>query len=172
MNELHRVEPELSISLPFCELHVHLEGTLEPDTIFDLAERKGMTLPYPNRADLVAAYDFADLGSFLALYYENLRVLDQESDFEQLAFRYLMRAHRGGVRHAEVFVDPQAHLLRGIPVEVVLGGVAKGSEAAEKACGITASVIVCILRDQPVASAAAMLDDVLNSGVPGRGNRA
>lgn len=152
--------------LPFCELHVHLEGTLEPGTIFDLAEQKKLALPYETREELAAAYDFADLGAFLDLYYQNMRVLDQGSDFAQLAFRYLMRAHRGGVWHAEVFVDPQAHLQRGIPVAVVLTGVANGIEAATAACGITASIIVCVLRDQPAHDAAAMLDDVLASGVP------
>jgi len=170
MNELRPAEPDQAqaerATLPFCELHVHLEGTLEPDTIFDLAERKGMTLPYANLAELSAVYNFSDLGSFLDLYYDNLKVLESQDDFEQLAFRYLTRAHQAGVAHAEIFVDPQAHLLRGVPVTAVLSGVTRGITAATAAFGISASIIVCVLRDQPVASAAAMLDDVLSSGFP------
>lgn len=166
MNELRARAHDPSPQLPFCELHVHLEGTLEADTIFDLAEQKNLALPYASRADLAAAYEFADLGSFLDLYYLNMRVLDRESDFALLAFRYLMRAQQGGVCHAELFVDPQAHLQRGIPVAVVLAGVATGIAAATAACGITAAIIVCVLRDHPVRDAAAMLDDVLNCPVP------
>jgi adenosine deaminase len=166
MNENQRSGRVNRTPLPFCELHVHLEGTLEPGTIFDLAERKGMSLPYSSRADLSAAYDFADLSSFLDLYYQNMSVLTHEDDFEQLAYAYLARAHQAGVAHAEVFVDPQAHLVRGVTVAAVLGGVTRGIEAATIAYGITASVIVCVLRDHTVASAAAMLDDVLASGYP------
>jgi adenosine deaminase len=166
MNENERSEPVTRTRLPFCELHVHLEGTLEPGAIFDLAERKGLSLPHNSRAELSAAYEFADLSAFLDLYYQNMSVLTHEDDFEQLAYRYLARAHQAGVAHAEVFVDPQAHLVRGVSVAILLRGVTRGIEAARIAHGITASVIVCVLRDHSVASAAAMLDDVLASGYP------
>lgn len=154
------------VPLPFCELHVHLEGTLEPSTIFDLAKRKRIALNFGSRSELAAAYDFDDLGSFLELYYQNMSVLTEEDDFELLAFSYLARAHKAGVVHAEVFVDPQAHRGRGVSVAAILGGVTRGIETAHAAFGITAAIIVCVLRDHPVASAAAMLDDVIASGIP------
>lgn len=150
--------------LPFCELHVHIEGTLEPATIFALARAKGLRLPYASEQELAQAYRFADLQSFLNLYYENMQVLQTEEDFFELAAAYLRRAHAGGTVHAEMFVDPQAHSKRGIPESVVLAGLHRAIDAVGRETGITASIIVCILRDDPVIEAERMLDRVLESG--------
>ena len=151
--------------LPWCELHVHIEGTLEPATIFALARAQGVTLPYASEADLARAYQFTDLQSFLNLYYENMRVLQHEEDFFELAAAYLRRAHAGGVVHAEMFVDPQAHFTRGIPESVVLAGLHRAIDTVYAETGITASIIVCILRDHPVDEAERMLDRVLETGL-------
>ncbi|SDZ09632.1 adenosine deaminase [Herbiconiux ginsengi] len=150
--------------LPFCELHVHIEGTLEPATIFELAAAKDIRLPYADEAELAALYDFSDLQSFLDLYYANMQVLQTEDDFEALGAAYLRRAGAAGVVHAEMFVDPQAHSVRGIPESVVLAGLHRAIAAVGAETGITASIIVCVLRDQPVDSAERMLDRVLESG--------
>ena len=101
--------------LAFAELHVHLEGTLEPELIFTLAERNGVRLPYRNVEELRSRYAFADLQSFLDLYYSNMQVLRTEEDFADLTDAYLRRARRAGVAHAEVFLDIQAHTERGSP---------------------------------------------------------
>lgn len=150
--------------LPFCELHVHIEGTLEPATLLALARAKGMTLPYATLEEVEGAYRFTDLQSFLDLYYDNMRVLRTEQDFFELGAAYLRRAHAGGVAHAEMFVDPQAHSRRGVPEAVVLGGLHRAIESIGKETGITASIIVCILRDEPVDEAERMLDRVLETG--------
>ena len=152
--------------LPFCELHVHIEGTLEPATIFSLAADKGIELPYRNPEELARRYDFANLQSFLDLYYDNMRVLETESDFSSLTLAYLHRAHRAGVVHAEIFVDPQAHRSRDVPEAVVLTGVQQGIDAARDSLGITAAIVVCVLRDQSLHSAEQMLEAVLTTGVP------
>ncbi|MGO4689179.1 adenosine deaminase [Glaciibacter sp. 2TAF33] len=152
--------------LPFCELHVHVEGTLQPAAIFDLAERNQLTLPYRDVNDLARRYEFTDLQSFLDLYYDNLSVLIEERDYYDLALRYLTRAHAAGVRHVELFVDPQAHNMRGVPTGSVLGGVSKAITQATELYGLTAEIIVCVLRDQPVAAAHRMLESVLASGIP------
>jgi adenosine deaminase len=145
---------------------VHIEGTLEPATIFQLAKAQGITLPYESVDDLAGRYRFSNLQSFLDLYYENMLVLRRESDFHALTAAYLSRAHQAGVAHAEIFVDPQAHSLRGVPEAVVLSGVSSAMRDAESQFGITSSIIVCVLRDQPVESAERMLDAVLDAGVP------
>ena len=150
---------------PFCELHVHIEGTLEPATIFALAAAKGLPLPYATEEELTAAYRFGDLQSFLDLYYDNMRVLQNDDDFFELGAAYLRRAHAGGVVHAEMFVDPQAHSRRGVPEHVVLRGLQRAIDVVGSETGITAAIIVCILRDEPVDEAARMLDRVLESGV-------
>jgi len=153
-----------SAGLPFCELHVHIEGTLEPATIIALAGSKRIALPYADEAELAAAYDFDDLQSFLDLYYENMQVLRTEDDFFELGAAYLRRAHAGGVVHAEMFVDPQAHSARGVPETVVLAGLHRAIRTIGAENGITASIIVCVLRDQPVDDAHRMLDRVLDTG--------
>jgi adenosine deaminase len=134
--------------LPKAELHVHIEGTLEAELAFELAERNGIELPYRDPAELRSAYRFTDLGSFLKLYTELAVVLRTERDFAELTEAYLTRAAAQGVRHAEVFFDPQGHLARGVPIEVVVDGVAGALESAPERHGITTGLILCFLRDQ------------------------
>jgi adenosine deaminase len=147
--------------LPTAELHVHVEGTLEPELAFRLAARNGVRLRHASLAELRAAYAFADLQSFLDLYYELAEVLRQPQDFTDLAEAYLARAAAQGVRHAEVFVDPQAHLARGVPLEVVMDGLAAAFDGAEARHGVSARLIACFLRDRDPAEAEALLPRLL-----------
>lgn len=151
-------------ALPKAELHLHLEGTLEPSTIFQLAERNRIRLPYADVDDLAARYRFNDLQSFLDLYYANMATLQTAEDFADMTEAYLARAAVGGVRHAEVFLDPQAHTDRGIPLEAVLEGVTSALATAEPRHGISTGLIVAILRDHSAESAMTTLDAVLGSG--------
>jgi adenosine deaminase len=143
--------------LPKAELHLHIEGTLEPELMFALAERHGVTLPYASVDELRAAYDFADLQSFLDLYYAGTDVLRTEQDFFDLTAAYLRRAAADGVLHVEPFFDPQAHLPRGVPLESVIGGITRALEWGERELGITWRLIMCFLRDRPAEEAMALL---------------
>src|SRR4051794_7348624 len=127
-------------ALPTAELHVHIEGTLEPELAFELARRNRVRLRHPDLAALRRAYSFSDLQSFLDLYYELNEVLQQPQDFTDLAEAYLRRAAAQGVRHAEVFVDPQAHTSRGVPLEVVFEGLAAAFRTAEQRHGISVAL--------------------------------
>jgi adenosine deaminase len=147
--------------LPTAELHVHVEGTLEPELAFALAARNGTRLRYGGLDDLRRAYAFTDLQSFLNLYYELTAVLQRPEDFTDLAEAYLARAAAQGVRHAEVFVDPQAHTNRGVPLEVVLEGLGEAFRTAEERHGLTASLIACFLRDRGPEEAEALLPRLL-----------
>lgn len=151
--------------LPKAELHLHLEGTLEPDTIFKLAERNHIRLPYADVDELAAQYDFTDLQSFLDLYYANMATLRTAEDFADMTTAYLARASIAGVRHAEVFLDPQAHTARGVRLEAVLDGVASVLATSERRFGISTGLIVAILRDHSAESAMSTLDAVLASGI-------
>ncbi|SDN46818.1 adenosine deaminase [Klenkia soli] len=146
--------------LPKAELHLHVEGTLEPELAFALAERNGVALPYPDVAALRAAYDFADLQSFLDLYYACMPVLRTTEDFHDLTAAYLERSHRDGVVHAELFVDLQVHLANGIGADDVLDGMTRALAGARAARGTTGGIILSIVRDSPVATAHAALDAV------------
>jgi adenosine deaminase len=146
--------------LPTAELHVHVEGTLEPELAVALAARNGVRLRYGTLPELRAAYAFTDLQSFLDLYYELMAVLVQPQDFADLAAAYVTRAAAQGVRHAEVFVDPQAHLARGVPLEVVLDGLAEGF-AAGAGHGVSVRLIACFLRDRDPEEAEALLPRLL-----------
>jgi adenosine deaminase len=152
-----------ALALPKAELHVHVEGTFEPELIFSIAERNRVPLDYPDVAALEAAYHFTDLESFLRLYYRAMAVLRTERDFYELTMAYLRRARAQGVRHAEIFFDPQAHTMRGIPFECVIDGISTALRDG-RALGISAHLIACFLRDQPVESAAQTLDTVLRFG--------
>ncbi len=143
--------------LPTAELHVHIEGTLEPELAFAFAARNGLRLRHADLDGLRRAYAFADLQSFLDLYYELMAVLRTPQDFTDLAEAYLTRAAAQGVRHAEVFLDPQAHLSRGVPLEVVMDGLAEAFRTAEQRHGLSARLIVCFLRDRDPADAEALL---------------
>lgn len=154
------------MSRPFCELHLHIEGTLEPATIFQLAREQQLALPYANEDDLARRYQFTDLQSFLDLYYDNMRVLRSESDFFAMTWAYLLRAHRAGVAHVELFVDPQAHSARGISEKTALRGLRRAMDQARDQLAISSAIIACVLRDQSVDSALGMLDAVLAADVP------
>jgi adenosine deaminase len=139
--------------LPKAELHVHIEGTFEPEQIFAFAERNGMTLPYAGVDELRRAYAFTDLQSFLDLYYAGMSTLRTERDFEELTRAYLQRAQAQNVRHAEIFFDPQAHLQRGVRFEVVIDGLWSALCNSKRDYGITTAIIMCFLRDLPERSA-------------------
>ncbi|WNE96403.1 adenosine deaminase [Streptomyces luomodiensis] len=139
--------------IPTAELHLHIEGTLEPDLAFALAERNGVALPYATQEELRAAYSFSDLQDFLNLYYALMTVLRTEDDFADLTDAYLARAREQGVRHAEIFFDPQAHTARGVDIGTVIRGIGRALDAAPRTYGITTRLIMCFLRDESAASA-------------------
>jgi adenosine deaminase len=147
--------------LPKAELHLHIEGTLEPELAFRLAERNGIDLPYRDVDELSAKYDFQDLQSFLDLYYATMDVLRTERDFTDLAEAYLTRARQQGVRHAEIFFDPQAHTGRGVPFETVLNGLRAALADSEPRFGVSTALILCFLRDQSPESAMSTLEQAL-----------
>jgi adenosine deaminase len=134
-------------AMPKCELHVHIEGTLEPEMKFALARRNGIKLPYKSERALKAAYDFDDLPSFLAVYYEGMSVLLKEQDFYDVTYAYLTKARAQNVVHAEMFFDPQAHTARGVAFDTVIRGVRRAQMKAETALGIRSQLILCFLRD-------------------------
>ncbi|MFE1750417.1 adenosine deaminase [Streptomyces anandii] len=145
--------------LPKAELHLHVEGTLEPELAFELAARNGVKLPYADTDELREAYRFQDLQSFLDLYYELMAVLRTERDFEDLANAYLARAAAQGVRHAEIFFDPQAHTSRGVEMATVVEGLWRSLGRGEENHGVSTRLIMCFLRDQPAESAMRTLQD-------------
>jgi len=147
-------------ALPKAELHLHIEGTLEPELAFALAERNGVALPYADVDDLRARYDFDDLQSFLDLYYACMTVLRTEQDFTDLALAYLERAHLDGVRHVEMFFDPQVHAGNGVSVDEVIDGLLAGLRIATERWGMSGGLILCFVRDMPVESARAVLEQV------------
>ncbi|APY88396.1 adenosine deaminase [Streptomyces alfalfae] len=139
--------------IPKAELHLHIEGTLEPELAFALAARNGVDLPYADTEELRKAYDFDDLQSFLDLYYGLMAVLRTEADFEELADAYLARAAGQGVRHAEIFFDPQAHIARGVPIGTVVEGLSRALDRSEERHGVSTRLIMCFLRDESAESA-------------------
>lgn len=152
--------------LPVAELHLHIEGTLQPDLIFALAGRNGIALPYSGLDELREKYEFTDLQSFLDLYYANMAVLQTEQDFADMTRAYLERAAAAGVRHAEIMMDPQAHLSRGIPLETCVTGVASVLATSEQDYGISTILIAAFLRDLPEDSALEVLDRLLAMEAP------
>jgi adenosine deaminase len=149
------------IRLPKAELHLHIEGTLEPDLMFHLARRNGVALPYPDVESVRRSYVFSDLQSFLDIYYQACAVLVEEKDFFDLTAAYFRRAHEQGVRHAEIFFDPQTHTERGVAMGTVIGGIARGRELACEELGITSELILCFLRDLTEAAAHEALERAL-----------
>lgn len=145
------------MSLPKAELHLHVEGTMEPELVFELAARNRVALPYSDVEDLRGRYVFADLQSFLDLYYAAMTVLRTAADFTDLARAYLDRAHAQGVRHVEMFFDPQPHLDRGVAVEAVIDGLRAALDEAEAADRMSGGLILCFLRDRGPDEAAAVL---------------
>ncbi|WP_280249823.1 adenosine deaminase [Nocardia abscessus] len=147
--------------LPKAELHLHLEGTLEPELKFRLARRNGIELPEKSVEEVKQTYRFHDLTSFLQVYYPAMRVLQRPEDFHDLAFDYLRRAHGQGVRHAELFFDPQAHTGRGVPFPTVISGYRSAIARARRELGISAELILCFLRDHSAEYAMATLLEAL-----------
>ena len=147
-------------ALPKAELHLHIEGTLEPELAFELSARNGVALPYNNATTLRRAYDFSDLGSFLALYYECMAVLRTAEDFADLAAAYLTKAQADGVTRVEMFFDPQVHLSRGVPLAEVIGGLRKAADRSAGAGGPEVGLIACFLRDRGPREAAETLEQL------------
>jgi adenosine deaminase len=143
--------------LPKAELHLHIEGTLEPELMFALAQRNGVALPHGSIEDVRAAYVFADLQSFLDIYYAACDVLRTEQDLYDLTWAYARRAVAEGVRHAEVFFDPQTHTVRGVAFADVVGGISRALRDAEAELGLTSRLIMCFLRHLPAEDAMATL---------------
>ena len=132
--------------LPKAELHLHIEGTLEPEMMLALAKRNKVELPYKSVAEIKAAYEFNNLQDFLDIYYQGMSVLIEERDFFDLTWAYLEKVHGDGVRHAEIFFDPQAHMERGVAFETVLGGIVGALDEAHKQLGVSSRLIMCFLR--------------------------
>jgi adenine deaminase len=147
--------------LPKCELHIHIEGSLEPEMVFALARRNGIRLPYPSVEALRQAYRFSDLQDFLNIYYQSMSVLVTEQDFYDLAWAYLERAHADNVRHVEMFFDPQGHTSRGIAFATVINGLHRAIVDAGEKLGVQASLIMCFLRHLDEADAQRTLDQAL-----------
>jgi len=147
--------------LPKAELHLHVEGTLEPELAFELAERNGIGLPWTSVEQLRAAYRFRDLQSFLDLYYSATQVLVRERDFYELTRAYLERIAKQGVLHAEVFFDPQAHTRRGVPFAAVVEGIHEALLDGKRELGVESRLILCFLRDRSPEEAHATLDQAL-----------
>ena len=145
-------------ALPKAELHLHIEGSLEPDMMFELAKRNGVSLTYASVDEIRAAYDFSNLQDFLDLYYQGMAVLQTEQDFYDLTAAYLARAAEDNVRHVEIFFDPQAHMERGVDFETVLDGIERALKDGEALRGISYRLIMCILRHLPEGDAFALMD--------------
>jgi adenosine deaminase len=147
--------------IPKAELHLHIEGTLEPEMAFELARKHRVSMPYSSVEALRHAYRFTDLQSFLDVYYQGANVLRDESDFHVLTTAYLRRAHADGVVHAEIFFDPQTHTTRGVPFEAVIGGIHSALAEGERTLGITHRLILCFLRHLSAEDAMATLEQAL-----------
>ncbi|MCE2028598.1 adenosine deaminase [Sessilibacter corallicola] len=150
---------ELIKKIPKAELHLHIEGTLEPEMVFQLAERNNIKLPYANAQELAAKYNFSDLQSFLDLYYQATDVLQTEQDFFDLTWAYLEHCAEDNVVHCEIFFDPQSHTSRGVPFADVIQGIHKALVAGEEKLGITSQLILCFLRHLPEEDALKTWDE-------------
>ena len=147
--------------LPKAELHVHIEGTLEPELLFSMAQRNGVVLDFASVDELRQAYQFKDLQSFLDLYYAGARVLLTELDFYEMTWAYLERARSDGIVHVEIMFDPQTHTARGVPIEVVFSGIARALRKAQHDFGISSYMIMCFLRHLPEDDAVQTLHTAL-----------
>jgi adenine deaminase len=147
--------------LPKAELHLHIEGSLEPELLFALAAKHRVRLKFSSVEEVRKAYDFSDLQSFLDIYYEGAAVLRDAEDFHALTLAYVKKAHADGVVHAEIFCDPQTHTARGVPMRQVLEGISQGLEQGERELGITSRLIVCFLRHLSEEEALGTLSEAL-----------
>jgi adenosine deaminase len=152
---------EFIAGVPKCELHLHIEGTLEAELVFGLAARNGMPLPYADAAEMKAANPFHDLTSFLVGYYSNMAVLLHEQDFYDMAYAYLSKAASQNVRYAEIFFDPQAHTSRGVTFDTIIRGLRRALLDARRQLDINAGLIMCFLRDFSAEYAMATLMESL-----------
>jgi adenosine deaminase len=146
---------------PTAELHVHVEGTLEPAAVVAMAARNGVSIPVTDPGELLARYAFSDLQSFLDLHYANLSVLRTGQDFFELATSYLDRARRCNVRRAEIFFDPQTHVSNGVRLEAVMEGLTGAIRDSERTHGVSSDLIMCFLRDRGAEAASEMLSAIL-----------
>jgi len=153
--------PDFIRALPKAELHVHIEGTLEPELVFELAAKHGLALPYQSVEELRAAYRFTDLQSFLDIYYAGANVLRDVADFHAMTSAYLRRAHADGIVHTEIFFDPQTHTSRGVPLGVVMAGITQALQEAQAQLGITHRLILCFLRHLSAEEAMQTLEQAL-----------
>ncbi|UPU37391.1 adenosine deaminase [Geomonas paludis] len=147
--------------MPKAELHIHIEGSLEPELIFAMARKNGIELAYPSIEALRAAYAFTDLQSFLDIYYAGAGVLQTEEDFFDMAWSYLNRAKADNVIHSEIFFDPQTHTARGVPFATVINGLDRAVQRGREELGVSASLILCFLRHLSEADAFATLEQAL-----------
>lgn len=147
-------------TLPKAELHLHVEGTLEPELAFTLADRNRVRLPFVSVEQMRDVYHFDSLQSFLNLYYELVAVLQTARDFHDLAQAYLRRAHAQGVRHVEMFFDPQVHTSRGVAFDAVVDGLVAAFTEAAREHGMTGGLIPCVVRDRSVAEAMALVEQI------------
>jgi adenine deaminase len=153
--------PALLRAMPKAELHIHIEGSLEPELIFALAQRNGVSIPYASVEALRAAYAFTDLQTFLDIYYAGASVLLHAQDFEDMAMAYFARAAADHVVHAELFFDPQTHTARGVSFETVIAGLTHACERAQRELGISSALILCFLRHLSEEEAFATLEEAL-----------
>lgn len=161
---LAMLTPELEsliARLPKAELHLHIEGALEPELLFALAERNGVAIPFATVEAVRAAYDFSNLQDFLDIYYQGMAVLRHEQDFFDLTWAYLQHAKSDGIRHVEIFFDPQGHTARGIAFETVLNGIERALQAGERELGTSYRLIMCFLRHLSEEEAFATLDQAM-----------
>ena len=147
---------------PKAELHLHIEGTLEPDLLFRLAKKNNIQIPFSNVDEIKSAYNFKNLESFLNIFYQGSKVLIKEEDFFDLTWAYVLKCKENNVVHAEIFFDPQTHLNRGIDFNVVINGIYSALQKANKEFGLTFGIIMCFLRHLDEDSAFQMLDHALD----------
>src|SRR5687768_6182060 len=153
--------PELLRRMPKAELHIHIEGSLEPELIFALAARNGVKIPYASVEELRKAYAFTNLQSFLDIYYAGASVLLTEQDFYDMAWAYLERAAADNVVHTEIFFDPQTHTSRGVAMQTVIDGLHRACVDAKSKLGVSAALILCFLRHLSEEDAFVTLDEAL-----------
>jgi len=146
---------------PKTELHLHIEGTLEPKQMFEMAKKNNIKIPFKNIEEVKAAYKFENLETFLKIYYEGSKVLLKEEDFFELTWAYALKCKENNVVHAEIFFDPQAHVNRGVDFNTVINGIYKALKKANKKFGLTFKIIMCFLRHLDEASGFKMLDYAL-----------
>jgi len=147
--------------IPKAELHLHIEGSLEPELMFELGKRNRIEIPFTNVEEIRSAYDFHDLQSFLNIYYQGFNVLIKQQDFFDLTWTYMLKCKEENIVHAEIFFDPQAHTDRGIEFGLVISGIHKALLKAEKELGISSKIIMCFLRHLDEDSAFKTLDQAL-----------